>query len=148
MHNTLLTSALFTLMVAALPAAGAQQPAGEFAAISTAVEDFIFGADQRDEARVAGALHDQFRLVLNGFTAPGQLTTMDKSAYLAGMQAGKIGGQPRSLEVTHLERRGNVANVTVLAASTALRFTTYLSLVEMPDGRWQIIHVLNQAEKR
>lgn len=63
------------------------------------------------------------------------------------MRDKKIGGDTREVHILDTEITNNIATVKAIFQGKALRFTTYISLVKLENGAWQIIGDLPHIEK-
>lgn len=123
------------------------QETTDLAKIELAVRTFSSGADQQDVGRLDKILHPQYRAVVNRLFGSTDLSLMDKSLYLQLVQDKKIGGDTREVYLLQTEINGNVACVKAILEGKVLRFTTFISLVKLPDGTWQIISDMPEIEK-
>ncbi|MBR9919244.1 MAG: nuclear transport factor 2 family protein [Bacteroidetes bacterium] len=111
------------------------------------VKDFVNAADARNAAALEKILHPNFRVIANQTFGSKELSTMSKSDYLGLIQARKIGGDERSVEIHSLDIKGPNAIVRASFRGQALIFHTYIQLVESPEGTWQIISDMPFVEK-
>jgi Putative lumazine-binding len=111
----------------------------DLAKISGAVHAFSQAGDSQDAARLDLVLHPQFRAVVHRAFGSPELSLMDKSLYLQLMRDKKIGGDKREVHLLEVDVVNNIAQVRVLLLGKALRFHTYISLVKLDDGSWQIV---------
>ncbi|MEL7226572.1 MAG: nuclear transport factor 2 family protein [Cyanobacteria bacterium J06576_12] len=115
------------------------QDSNDLAAIEQAVRDFASAGDQQNVEKLETVLHPQFRAVVNRLFGSEEVSLMDKAVYLQLIEAGKIGGDERSVHILQLEVVGNNASVRAVLDGKAMHFTTFMSLVKNTDGSWQVI---------
>ncbi len=123
------------------------QNAADLAKIEAAVHAFSNSGDQRDVSQLEKILHPQFRAVVNRAFGSPELSLMDKTLYLQLMKDKKIGGDKREVFVLQTDLGKNVATVKALFQGRELRFTTFISLVKLENGEWQIVSDMPEIEK-
>lgn len=74
------------------------------------------------------------------------LCVTDKASYLQLIRDKKIGGDTREVHLLQMEATQNVAHVKAILKGKALVFTTYFSLVKLPNGTWQIVEDMPHIE--
>jgi Putative lumazine-binding len=107
--------------------------------ITAAIQTFSRAADQQDASALDGVLHPQYRAVVHRVFGSSDLSLMDKSLYLQLIRDKKIGGDTRDIHLLEVDVVHNIAQVRAVLQGKALRFQTYISLVKLEDGTWQII---------
>lgn len=115
------------------------QDVKDVAKIETAVRQFSTGGDRQDAVQLDKVLHPQFRAVVNRIFGAPDLSLMDKATYLQLMKDKKIGGDAREVTLLQTDVEGNIATVKAVLQGKALRFTTFISLVKLPSGEWQVV---------
>ncbi len=107
--------------------------------IRTVVEAFSAAGDQQDAAALESLLHPGFRSVVHRAFGSEETSLMTRDVYLQLIREKKIGGDKRNVYLLQMDQLQNLAQVKVIMAGEKLHFTSYLSLVKLPDGRWQIV---------
>jgi hypothetical protein len=72
---------------------------------------------------------------------------MDKALYLQLIQDKKIGGDAREVTLLQMDLGANVASVKAIFRGKALKFTTFISLLKLENGSWQIVGDMPEIEK-
>lgn len=139
----LVLSALFLLASFTCQA----QQATDLAQIQAVVREFSAAGDQQNTARLDKILHPQYRAIVNRLFGSPDLSLMDKALYLQLMSDKKIGGDTREVFLLQTDISGTTASVKAIFLGKILRFTTFISLVKLPDGTWQIIADMPEIEK-
>ncbi len=107
--------------------------------IQAAVVSFAQAADQQDAARLDLLLHPQYRAVVHRVFGGKELSLMDKATYLQLIRDKKIGGDTRKVTLLQTDVVNNIAQVRAVFEGKELRFTTYVSLVKLESGEWQVV---------
>jgi Putative lumazine-binding len=123
------------------------QQAADLAKIEAVVREFSAAGDQQDAARLEKILHPQYRAVVNRLFGSPDLSLMDRALYLQLISDKKIGGDTREVFLLQIDLLGNTASVKSIFRGKVLNFTTFVSLVKLPDGTWQIISDMPEIEK-
>lgn len=137
---------LFTMFLLGSLVSQAQQTA-DLAKIEAVVREFSAAGDKQDAASLDKILHPQYRAVINRLFGSPELSLMDKTLYLQLMADKKIGGDNREVFLLQTDLAGNTASVKAIFRGKVLNFTTFISLVKLPDGTWQIISDMPEIEK-
>ena len=127
--------------------AGSAQNAADLAKIEAVTRLFSAAGDHRDVVQLDRILHPQYRAVANRFLGSPDLTLMDKTSYLQLMKDKKIGGDSREVFILHTDLGHQVATVKAVFQGKILRFTTFISLVKLENGDWQIVGDMPEVEK-
>ncbi len=123
------------------------QQTDDLAKIEAVVRAFSTAGDQQDATRLDKILHPQYRAIVNRLFGSPDLSLMDKTLYLQLIADKKIGGDTREVFMLQIDIEGNTAFVKAILKGKVLRFTTFVSLVKLPDGTWQIISDMPEIEK-
>lgn len=123
------------------------QNTSDIAIIADAVRTFSNSGDQQDATKLDAILHPQFRAVVHRLFGAPDISLMGKALYLQLIRDKKIGGDSREVHILDMEITNNIATVKAILQGKALRFTTYISLVKLENGTWQIIGDLPHIEK-
>ncbi len=110
-------------------------------AIHQVIKHYQSATFTRDIKTLDKAFHDDFRVV--ALTADGP-KVLDKVTYMGLLEAGKIGGVERELEVKHIEIQDKTAHAHIILSSQKAVFNDQLQLVFMDKG-WQIVNNLTQV---
>ncbi len=141
-------NALFTIiMLMATQLTGFAQTSQDLTKINEAVRAFSSAGDRHDVASLEQILHPQFRAVVNRAFGSSEVQLMDKTLYLQLMHDKKIGGDTREVYLLQVDVVNNIATVKALFQGKALRFNTYISLVKLENGDWQIVGDLPDIAK-
>lgn len=143
MKNPLFSFTILMLASCASPA----QNSTDLSNIDEAVRAFARGSDQQDAAGLDKVLHPQFRAVVNRAFGSADVSLMDKAAYLQLIRDKKIGGDTRDVHLVQTDITNNIATVKAIFQGKLLRFTTFVSLVKLPDGTWQVVGDMPDIEK-
>lgn len=127
--------------------AGYAQNTSDLSKIAEVVRIFSTAGDQQNATNLDPVLHPQFRAVVHRLFGAPDVSLMDKALYLQLIRDKKIGGDKREVHLLHTEISNNIATVKAIFQGKMLRFTTYISLVKMENGTWQIIGDLPDIEK-
>ena len=105
--------------------------------ITAAVLSFATAADNRDVTALEGLLDESFRVV---FTVKGsdEVSTIDRATYLSLLQAGKLGGVPRDVQVSQAASTGALASAKASLTSSAAFFESEYTLVQR-RGQWRLL---------
>ena len=134
--NTLLVSifGLFAL---------ANHPSASISAeeqVTQCVKQFVKGADQQNQGKIAAVLHDHFRVMLN--PGDGDIQSISKDQYLSLIEENKIGGKPRAVSIEQVDVYGSkTANVKAQIKSEKMTFYSYYSLMKAEE-EWRIVQDL------
>jgi Putative lumazine-binding len=123
------------------------QEVTDLAQVEATVRKFCGAGDRQDATSLDKVLHPQFRAVVNRAFGSPELSLMDKPLYLQLMSDKKIGGDTRTVYVLQTDMGTNVATVKAIFLGKTLRFTTYIALVKLPSGEWQIVSDMPEIEK-
>jgi Putative lumazine-binding len=123
------------------------QQAADLAKIEAVVREFSAAGDKQDVTRLGKILHPQYRAVVNRLFGSTELSLMDRALYLQLISDKKIGGDTREVFLLQIDLVGNTASVKSIFRGKVLNFTTFVSLVKLPDGTWQIISDMPEIEK-
>ncbi len=115
------------------------QDSQDLTKIGETVRAFSLSGDQQDVGRLDALLHPQFRAVVHRAMGSADLSLMDKATYLQLMRDKKIGGDNREVHILQVDVMNNVAQVRAIFQGKVLRFNTYISLVKLENGNWQIV---------
>lgn len=126
---------------------GTAQDAKDLAKIEALVQNFSSAGDRQDAPELDKILHPQFRAVVHRLFDSPELSLMDKALYLQLMKDKKIGGDQRAAYVLQTDLEGNIAHVKAVFEGKTLRFTTFISLVKLENGEWQIVDDMPKIEK-
>lgn len=135
MKNVFFTTLLFVMTQFASNA----QNSTDLNSISEAVHAFAQAGDQQDAARLDKILHPQYRAVVNRAFGSADLSLIDKTTYLQLIRDKKVGGDTREVHLVQIDVVNNIATVKAIFQGKELRFTTYVSLVKLADGSWQLV---------
>jgi Putative lumazine-binding len=131
---------MFSLSLIALIGMGCQaQDLKDVAKIEATVRQFSSAGDQQDAGQLDKILHPQFRAVVHRLFGAPDVSLMDKALYLQLIRDKKIGGDARDVVLLQTDVEGNIATVKAVLQGKALRFTTFISLVRLENGAWQIV---------
>jgi Putative lumazine-binding len=131
---------MFSLSLIMLTCISCQaQDIKEVAKIEAVVRQFSVAGDRQDAGQLNQLLHQQFRAVVNRLFGAPELSLMDKALYLQLMKDKKIGGDTREVVILQTDIESNIATVKAVFQGKALRFTTFISLVKLESGEWQIV---------
>jgi ketosteroid isomerase-like protein len=103
--------------------------------ISAAIQAFISAGDARDSQQMEGILDPNFRVI---FSSNSQVSALDRATYLSLLQAGKIGGDTRQLELTHTQSEGVFARASANITSPKAHFASEYTLIQR-DGQWKLL---------
>jgi Putative lumazine-binding len=140
----------FMLFIAALllgSASSMAQQITDLAKVEAAVRQFSAAGDRQDVASLDKVLHPQYRAVVNRAFGSPDLSLMDKVLYLQLMKDKKIGGDTREVFILQTDLGATSAMVKAIFHGKTLRFTTFISLVKLPSGEWQIVSDMPEIEK-
>jgi Putative lumazine-binding len=135
MKKAFLVSTLLFL----LQCTGNSQSAQDIIKIGEVVRAFSALGDKQDAAGLDKILHPQYRAVVHRALGSADLSLMDKILYLQLMRDKKIGGDTREVHLLQVDVVNNIASVRAVFQGKAFRFTTYISLVKLENGEWQIV---------
>lgn len=107
--------------------------------IDEAIRAFAKAGDQQDVRILEKVLHPEYRAVVHRAFGSPDLSLMDKTLYLQLMRDKKIGGDTREVYVLQVDLTNNIATVNAVFQGKMLRFNTYISLLKLENGDWQII---------
>ncbi|MDB5014510.1 MAG: hypothetical protein JWQ25_2712 [Daejeonella sp.] len=110
--------------------------------IRQAIINFVKGGDNSDVKLLSEVLHDDFRVVNNGFMGAPGVTIIDKEKYLSNIKEGVFGGLPREMEIESIDESETIAMVKLRLESAENSFVSYNSLVLDTDNEWKIINNL------
>lgn len=130
----LLVVGIATASLGTVHEAYAQAPMDE--SVQSVVTDYIEGADEQNPDRVAAALHDDVHHL--SVLPDGRHLVVTKSDYVGALEAGAIGGTPRSLSMSGEPVGESLYTVRAVAASETLRFDFAITLLQGGEG-WRII---------
>lgn len=116
--------------------------------IVAVVEAYIQGADQRDLAQLEGALHADFRVVVNQFMGGEDAAVLPRAVYLGMIKDEKLGGTARIWEITEIKVTKHTATVDLVMESESAHFRSHLNLVQHQDGSWKLISDLTVFEPK
>lgn len=108
-------------------------------AILKVVTEFIKGGDISDTVLLDQVLHPDFRNIQNGFFEKKGLVIFSKSQYLDLIKQKVFGGKPREITIISVDQVGKIAMVKVLLKSSALSFTSFISVIQNEETEWKII---------
>jgi len=137
---------LLSMILAGIFPATAQN-ATDLAKIEAVVTTFSNAGDLQDALKLDKILHPQFRAVVNRAFGSSDLSLMDKAIYLQLMKDKKIGGDKREVFLLQTDIGKNIATVKAILQGRELRFTTFISLVKLENGEWQIVGDFPEIEK-
>ncbi len=104
------------------------------------LSSYAEATEKRDISLADNILHDKFRVLV---IASGVLTEIDKVAYLSALEAKKIGGQRRVLNVQSIDIFGSVAQVRLVLSSDKMDFIDRLH-IQKSDNSWKIVNNLTE----
>jgi hypothetical protein len=140
--------ALFSiLLITMTQIMGCAQSSEDLTKISEAVNTFAMAADQQNADRLDKILHPQYRAVVHRLFGGTDVSLMDKALYLQLIRDKKIGGDKRTVHLIDVDVVNNIATVKALFQGKELKFTTFVSLLKLPDGTWQIVGDMPNIEK-
>ncbi len=114
-------------------------------AVKRTVEQFASSVASRDVVRMAAVLHKDSRQYA---WFKGKLMKIPKGAYLGLLQAKKIGGPGRTLQIHSVDVLGNLASVKISLVGKKASLDYYMSLMKM-EGKWQIMsNVMRVAPRK
>ena len=118
---------------------GSQAEAGPSAddAIRTAVARFIEAGDKQDAQAVGRLTAPEFRVVFQVNGANGT-TVLNRDTYRKMLTEGKLGGQPRQVEVRAVRQHGRLAHVELKLHRADATFDGVMTLVA-DDKDWKVI---------
>ncbi len=132
--------ALFaTILLMLTQLIGSAQSGQDLTKIGDAVRAFAAFGDKQDAAGLDKILHPQYRAVVHRAFGSTDLSLMDKALYLQLMRDKKIGGDTREVHLLQVDVVNNIANVRAIFQGKALLFNTYISLVKLENGDWQVV---------
>jgi hypothetical protein len=99
---------------------------------------YFIAVDAQNAIDAGGYLESNFRVVLNNFKDLPEPTVLDKNQYLGMMQAGKVGGSPRSVSFEFIDSNRSVAIAKVVLESENTVFRSYYQLINKA-GSWYIL---------
>jgi len=143
MKNAFLTTILLTMA----QISGITQNSSDIKNISEAVHSFAQAGDQQDADRLDTILHPQFRAVVHRAFGSADMKLMDKATYLQSIRDKKIGGDTREVHLLQVDMSNNIATVKAIFEGKKLRFITYVSLVKLANGTWQVVDDMPDIEK-
>lgn len=108
-------------------------------AVKSAVRQWAAAADRQDADAAAQWMADEFRIVGNRLFGSPDVTTTDKATYLQLLRDKKLGGLPRTLKFKAVTVYGANASVTLEMQSSALRFESFIQLIQGADGNWRLV---------
>ena len=112
------------------------------------VLQFIKAGDNRSIATLDSVLHQDFRVVANQLNGINTTSLISKSQYLSLMEAGKLGGDQRTVKIESLQIIENNATVRATITGNATVFQTFYSLIKTSNGQWQLIQDLPFVTKK
>ena len=101
------------------------------------VAHFVQGADNKDKVQLSKTLHPSFRVVA-AFKGSPKSFIMSREQYLKMLDAGKIGGVKRTVDIRSIDVYGNFALVHAKLTSPVLKFDARYSLIK-ENGVWTLI---------
>jgi hypothetical protein len=123
------------------------QNTDDLAKVETAVRLFSSAGDHQNADQLDQLLHPQYRSVMNRLFGKPDVSLMDKPTYLQMIREKKLGGDTREVTVLHIEMGAKVATVKAVFQGKMMKFTTFISLVKLESGAWQIIGDMPEVEK-
>ncbi len=108
-------------------------------AIEKAIQHFVKKADQQDATALEAILHDEFRAIINGLFGSKEVSILSKDSYLAALNAGKIGGDQRDVQIHSISIDGQNAVVNATFTGKELTFRTFIQLVKEDTQAWKLI---------
>lgn len=123
------------------------QNTDDLAKVENAVRLFSSAGDRQDALQLDQLLHPQYHAVLNRLFGKTDVSLMDKATYLQLIRDKKVGGDARDVTILHIEMGNNVAVAKAIFKGKALKFSTFISLVKLESGDWQIIGDMPEVEK-
>ena len=135
--------ASFVLMLA--PKATSAQTNDDIIDIEVVVQAFAAAGDLQDAQALEQILHPYYRSVVHRVMGSPDTKVLDKATYVQLMRDKKIGGDKRTVKILHTEVEQNTAVVKAVLTGQTLKFTTFLSLVRLPEGGWQIVSDMPQV---
>lgn len=132
----------FAISLAAVTLAGGLASAAvagesEASAVKDAVTAFAVAGDTQDLAAMTQVLHPEFRVVFVTKGQPG-LTVLPRATYLSMLEAGKLGGSPRTVTFGTIDSQDGLAVVHAEMQREGARFHSTLNLAQV-DGAWQVV---------
>jgi hypothetical protein len=115
--------------------------------VKEAVRQWAAAADRQDADAAAPWMSDQFRMVGNRLFGSPDVSATDKALYLELLRDKKIGGLPRTLKFKSVVVLGANAHVQLEMLSSALRFDSFIQLVQGADGKWRLLADLPHVTK-
>lgn len=110
------------------------------------VNTYIEAGDSRNVIQLDSVLHAQFRAVFNQLLGSNEVKIVSKELYMQLIEAGKLGGDSRSIEILSVDIVENNATVKVRLTGKTLTFESFYQLIKV-NGNWQLIQDLPFAQK-
>jgi hypothetical protein len=103
--------------------------------ISAAINAFVQAADTRDAEKMEAILDPNFRVI---FATGGNVSALDRATYVSLLQAGKIGGDQRSVSFHDTQLDGLFAHAKATITSPKATFESQYTLIQR-DGSWRLL---------
>ena len=114
--------------------------------IIQAVNNFVKGGDERNTELLNKVLHPHFRLANDTAAESPADSIVDKTKYLSLIKEKVYGGLPREIIIDQIDEINRIAMVKLFLKSSALTFTSFLSLVADENDEWKILNNLSFIE--
>ncbi|MEL6671842.1 MAG: nuclear transport factor 2 family protein [Bacteroidota bacterium] len=141
--KTILVSMMSLGMLLTVACAQPQQPNvmenPEVGAIKTVIQQFSKAGDQRDVAALKNLLHENYRVIFNRAFGSDAMQIMDKATYVQLIEAGKIGGDQRKVEIVSVDVEEHIASVKVIQTSEKAIFRSYMILAKDANQQWKLV---------
>ncbi len=131
--NRTVTVMAMLVAVAGLPAVSGASDAP----IAEAIRGFARAGDTQDVQALDRVVHSGFRVVFR-VAGSDDVTVLDRTKYREMLEAKKLGGSRRKLEIMSVQQSGGMANVHVRMEGTDATFEGVMTLVQN-GGRWKLI---------
>lgn len=131
---------LFTLLLFCLSCSLQAQKGNEAKAIGETILQFAQAADAQNADKLDELLDSNYRIVMNQLFGSTEVIVMDKSMYLAKINAKEFGGDKRQVKMGKMDVNGNTANVKVTFTGAKMSFASFIQLVKTREGTWKIVN--------
>lgn len=119
----------------------------EVSAIQKQMQQYIAAVDAGDFKNAEKFLDKEFRVVLNNYKGNPTATSITREQYLEMMEAGKVGGNKRSVHFLLIDIENDAALVKLRLEGEKNIFTNYYSLLRR-DGIWLIVNDQPQVKAK
>lgn len=120
------------------------RPVSQSDAIIGAITRFMESGDKQKPALAESVLHKDFALFYMG---PDGLVKTDKEAYKSALEARKIGGMPRTVSVSDIRVKDEIASAKAIFRGNHADFTQFVSLMKF-GAQWKIMNIVLKFEPK